>query len=411
MKGLGRMDERGLCVYVDNHKSFYVPDQRQRRANLTVFMVFDRYLLKNLFIATLFTAISLAAVIMLTQSLRFLELIINSGASSFSFFVLTLLALPRFFEVILPIALMIGTVFIYNRMSADSEIVVMKSSGFSPLRLSRPALTLAVIITAVVFLITSWLGPVSVSKMQAMRVGIKAQYSSLLLRDGIFNTVGKDITVYIHKRGNDGELEGLLIHDTRDAEVLPVTVIAKRGVIVSDDEKQQVVVYDGSRQQYNPQTGTLERLDFERYSLDLPEAGPVRQRWREPDERTLYELLNPDAQTRANEKTMREFTVEAHRRVVSPFLAITFTVISLCCLLLGAVDRRGLAWRIVAASGSIIVLQGVYLVSYNLAKESSFGLVLMYILVFLPMVMGWFLLTPQSDAFRSMIKKRMEKLA
>jgi lipopolysaccharide export system permease protein len=95
-------------------------------------MIFDRYLLKNLIIATLFTAISLAAIIMLTQSLRFLELIINSGASGLSFFALTFLALPRFFEVILPIALMIGTVFIYNKMTADSEMVVMRTSGFSP---------------------------------------------------------------------------------------------------------------------------------------------------------------------------------------------------------------------------------------------------------------------------------------
>ena len=118
-------------------------------------MVFDRYLLRNLFWATLFTTLSLAMVIMLTQSLRFLELIINSGASSFSFFTLTFLAMPRFFEVILPIALMISTVFIYNRMSADSEVVVMKAAGFSPLRLARPAITLAVLTTMVVFIVAS----------------------------------------------------------------------------------------------------------------------------------------------------------------------------------------------------------------------------------------------------------------
>ena len=107
-------------------------------------MVFDRYLMKNLLLATLFTALSLAAVIMLTQSLRFLELIINSGASSLSFFALTFLALPRFFEVILPIALMIGVVFIYNRMTTDSEIVVMRASGLSPMRLGQPAFALAI---------------------------------------------------------------------------------------------------------------------------------------------------------------------------------------------------------------------------------------------------------------------------
>lgn len=372
-------------------------------------MVFDRYLLKNLLIATMFTAISLAAVIMLTQSLRFLELIINSGASSLSFFALTMLAMPRFFEVILPIALMIGTVFIYNRMTADSEMIIMRASGFSPLRLSAPAISLAISTTAIVFLIAAWVAPVSVAKMQSMRVTIKAQYSSLLLREGIFNSIGKDLTVYIHQRGKGGELEGLLIHDSRKELKSPVTILAKRGMIVTEDESQQVIVYDGSRQEYNPATGALNRLDFERYSLDLPEAGPVRQRWKEPDERTLLELLNPDAQSRANEKTLREFRTEAHRRFVAPFLAITFTAMSLCCLLLGPLDRRGLGWRIVAAAGSVIVLQGLYLVSYNLAKEGLFGLVLMYALVFVPLATSLFLLSAQSEGLRKTWRARLRK--
>ena len=401
------MDEPRQCGYEDN-KSFSAPRQRQLTAHS---MVFDRYLMKNLLWATLFTALSLAAVIMLTQSLRFLELIINSGASSFSFFALTFLAMPRFFEVILPIALMIGVVFIYNRMSTDSEIVVMRASGFSPMRLGQPAIALAICITAIVFLITSWLAPVALSKMQLMRVTIKAQYSSLLLRDGIFNQVGEDLTVYIHDRNKEGEMEGLLIHDTRGNAKMPVTIIAKRGVIVSDEAGQQVVVYDGSRQEYNAENGSLARLDFERYSLDLPEAGPVRQRWREPDERTLIELLNPGADVRGNEKRSREFLVEAHRRVVSPFLTISFTLVALCCLLLGATNRRGMAWRIVAASACVIVVQGLYLVSYNLAKEGNLGLMLMYLLVFAPLLTAYYLLSPFSENFRIMFKKRMDAIA
>ena len=394
-----------LCRY---HKSFLAPRQRQVTGDI---MVYDRYLMKNLLWATLFTALSLAAVIMLTQSLRFLELIINSGASSFSFFVLTFLAMPRFLEVILPIALMIGVVFIYNRMSADSEIVVMRASGFSPMRLARPALSLAIIVTVIVFFITGWVAPLALSKMQTMRVTIKAQYSSLILRDGIFNQLGNDLTVYIHRRASDGEMQGLLIHDTRGDGSMPVTIIAKRGVIVSEESGQQVIVYNGSRQEYDPETGALGRLDFERYSLDLPEAGPVRQRWREPDERTLSELLNPGPEIRDNPKRARDFKVEAHRRVVSPFLAITFALTALCCLLLGPTNRRGLGWRIVSASACVIVLQGLYLVSYNLAKEGSLGLVLMYVLVFAPMVMSYYLLSPASDAFRVLFRKRIQAVA
>lgn len=371
-------------------------------------MVFDRYLFKNLAFATFFTALSLAMVIMLTQSLRFLELIINSGASSFSFFTLTFLALPRFFEVILPIALMISTVFIYNRMSADSEIVVMRAAGQSPLRLSRPALMLAGVVTLFIFIVSAWLAPMALSQMQLMRVTIKAQYSSLLLRDGIFNQVGSDLTVFISGRDKNGDLEGLMIHDSRKKGAPPVTILAKRGVIVVDEVGQQVMVYDGSRQEYNPETGALSRLDFERYSLELPESGPVRQRYREPDERTLPELLNPDEEVRQNEKIMKDFRIEAHRRFVSPFLAVTFTLVSLCCMLLGHVDRRGLGKRIVIAAGGIILLQGLYLVAYNLAKEGTPGLIMMYALVFGPLLGSAWLLSSRGEHVRALVTGRIK---
>ena len=58
---------------------------------------FDRYLLRQLITALIFISFTLAGVVMLVQSLRFLELVIDSGASSFSFWALTFLSLPRFF--------------------------------------------------------------------------------------------------------------------------------------------------------------------------------------------------------------------------------------------------------------------------------------------------------------------------
>ena len=363
-------------------------------------MIFDRYLFRSLALATLFTALTLAMIILLTQSLRFLELIINSGASGGAFFVLTALALPRFFEVILPLALMISIVFIYNRMAMDSEIVVMRAAGRSPMALATPALTLATVITALLIWITAWLAPVSLAGMQQMRQVIKAQYSTLFFREGVFNNVGDNLTVYVRDRNEEGELVGIVIYDSRDRAAQPVTIIAKRGVIVISDTGQQVLVYDGSRQVLNPVTGVLDRLNFERYSIDLPESGAVRQRWREPEERTLAELLSPDPSVERDMQNRHEFTIEAHRRLVSPFLALTFAVISLACLLLGPVDRRGQSRRMMFAALSVIVLQGLYLGTYNLAVESAWGLALMYALVFGPLGGGLLILSRYGEKIR-----------
>lgn len=368
--------------------------------------LYDRYILKSLGLAALFTSITLAAIILLTQSLKFLELIINAGASSTAFWMLTFLALPRFFEVILPVALMISTVFIYNRMMSDSEIVVMRSAGKSPMELARPAIALGIMVTLILLFITMWLAPVALSSMLKMRQVIKTQYSALLFQEGIFNSVGKDLTVYISNRNSNGEMEGLIIHDSRDTLAAPVTVIAKRGVIVSSDEGQQVLVYDGSRQDFNAKTGALNRLDFERYTIDLPEAAAVKKRWKEPDERTIWQLLHPNENSADDVKYRDALSAEIHRRIVGPFLALSFVGVVLCCLLLGPVNRRGQAKRIFVAVASVILLQSLYLMFINNPDKNLFKLLALYFVVFVPLIASLLVLSSWGEKLRHKIMYR-----
>ncbi|HRJ66403.1 MAG TPA: LptF/LptG family permease, partial [Alphaproteobacteria bacterium] len=105
-------------------------------------MLTTRYLFKNLFSVTVFVAVTLSLVIWLTQSLKLLELVASSDAPPSLFLKLVALTLPRFLEVILPLALVTGILFTYNKMIMDNELVVMRACGFDQFTLARPALTL-----------------------------------------------------------------------------------------------------------------------------------------------------------------------------------------------------------------------------------------------------------------------------
>lgn len=358
--------------------------------------IVDSYVFRNVLVATVFITLVLAVLILLTQSLRFLELVMNSGASGLSFWILTILTLPKFLEVIMPLGLMAGVVFVYNRLTMDSELIVLRALGFSPLRLARPALLLAGFLAVLLFVVMGWIAPVTNAMLQKLRLEIKAEMSTLLFREGVFNQAGKGLMVYVRDRTRKGELEGLLIYDARDPTLSPSTIIANRGVVVSTDEGQQVLVYDGSRQDFDKKTKTLKRLDFSQYTIDLPEPGPVRVRWAEPEERTLSSLLHPDLKDEADRLHRKAFALEVNKRILTPFLALTFTVISLCALLLGSLDRRGQSKRIIAAIGVVVVVQALFLSSYNLAKKSDIGLPMMYLIALLPLVAGLALLIRDS---------------
>lgn len=362
--------------------------------------VFNAYMIKNIAVATLFVALTLSVIIFLTQSLKFLELVIEAGASSSAFWQLTMLALPRFFEVILPLAVMAGVVFIYSRMISDSEIVVLRSSGLSALDLSKPAIIFALVVTVVLLVITMWVGPKSLSKMHEMRQVVKSQFSSMFFKEGVFNQVGKGLTVYIREKDSNGDLHGIMIHDSRDKTKDPSLVIARHGVLVSKDDGFEVLVHEGSRQEFNQRKKILNRLDFERYTIDLPNSGEIRQRWAEPEERTILELLNPDMNDASDVKYLSDFKLEIHKRVISPFLALTFALIGCSSLLLGPYGRRGQVKRIMLAVISVGVLQGLYLSAFNLAGNNVLGLVAMYVLVVAPIVFCLFVMSKASETLR-----------
>lgn len=365
--------------------------------------VFDRYIFKNLLTATAFIAVTLAVVIFLTQSLRFLELVIESGASGGTFWWLTMLAMPRFLEVILPLSLMAGTLFIYNRMTSDSELVAIKSVGYDPGTLAKPAVILSVIVTVFLLANTLWIAPKAISSMQAMRQMVKAQFSAALFREGVFNQMGPGLTVYIRERAKDGELRGLMIYDSRDPEAPPSTVVAKSGSLIAADDGFQVLLNEGSRQEYDRTKGALKRLNFNRYTIELPESKDVAARWQEPDERTLFDLLNPDMSVQRDVESLRDFRIELNRRLISPVFAVVFTMVACAFLLVGPIDRRGQARKIIMAVGVVVMVQGLYIASYNLARQNDLGVLLMWALAIVPLIGSGFFLSGFSENLRRKI--------
>src|SRR3984893_11265717 len=103
----------------------------------------SRYILRQSFSVMLLVTGALTAAVWLAQSLRLVDLIINRGLSAEMFLYLALLILPRFLDIVLPIGAFIAVLFIFNRLTSESELVAMRSVGFSHLALARPVLILA----------------------------------------------------------------------------------------------------------------------------------------------------------------------------------------------------------------------------------------------------------------------------
>jgi lipopolysaccharide export system permease protein len=355
-----------------------------------------RYVLRQSLGAMLFVTVALTAAIWLAQSLRLIDLIVNRGLSLGLFLYLAVLILPRFLDIVIPIAIFIAVLFTYSKLMAESEIVVMRAAGLSPIRLAYPGLLLATAAVAVLFAFSAYLMPASNRAFKDLQFEIRNQFVSAVIQEGTFTPISDQITVYVRNRELNGELSGLLVQDERDRNKV-VTLIAERGAFVDIDAGARVLMQNGTRQQYDRTTGKLSVLSFDRYTLDLEElrdAPGVRER--EPSERDLLDLwFGP---SRRDSSTSKAAIVERHVRLLAPLTPFVFVLIPLACLLSGEFNRRGQSRRVLLAVLLAFLFQAADLGMRNVANRQLAAIPVLYAMIALPIAAGLWMLV--RDAFR-----------
>ena len=354
---------------------------------------FTRYVLRQLFVGMILVTSGLTCVIWLSQSLRFIEMIVNRGLSMGMFVYLTVLLLPNFLVIVLPIALFTVVVFTYSKLISDRELVVMRAAGLSQTALAKPALILALIVVAVGYALNLYIVPETYTKFRNLQWDIRYSYSHILLREGAFNEVTKGITVYVRQRTSDGQLLGILVHDQRDKES-PFTLMAAKGAMVDTDEGARVVMFNGNRQSVDKGTNKLSILYFDRYVFDLATTQEVLdERHREPRERKVGELLNiRESGENLDPRDFGKMVAEGHKRLVSPLSALGFTLVGLACLIAGSFSRRTQTRQVCLAIAVMVVLQGSALGLENLIAKNLDLIPLFYLHGILPIVVAYLIM-------------------
>ena len=357
-----------------------------------------RYVFGQLFVATILVTFTVTCAVWLTQSLRFIELIVNRGLSIGSYLYLTMMLLPSFLATLLPIGVFAAVLFTYNRLTTDSELIVMRAVGLGPVRLAWPAVVLAFVATVVNYGLTLYAMPLSYREFKDMESDVRSNYSALVLREGAFNTVSDGVTVYIREREADGGLRGIIIHDGRD-KAKAVTIIAEHGVLAQTDDGERIIMVNGNRQVLERASGKISLLYFERYSADLGRtgtAGATQQRWRQPRERFLTELFDPgDSEMDRTNRYLLQ--AEGHTRLTSPLYPLVFTLVALGVLLPGDYNRRGQGRRILIAVLLMIVLQSGAVFWTGVAAKHASLIPAIYGNVLAPIAAAlyWLLRTPR----------------
>lgn len=335
--------------------------------------------MKQLAVPMLFITFSLTGVIWLSQSLKFVEKLIN-GLPVSTFLYLSILLLPGILKYTLLLGIFFGTLFAFNKLYSDSELIVMWSAGLSKWALARPALYLALLTALVLYFLGFFLTPYGIRTVDELRLEWQDSLASVVLREGVFNSLAGGVTVYIREKSSTGELLGILVHDERVPEK-PVTYMAERGAFIKTDEGPRFVMNTGNLQEVAKDDAKLSLLYFDQYILDISQFGKERNAtWLKPEHRYLMELIKPEQSERIQREGWK-LKAELHQRLVLPLYAVSLVFIALAGVLSGEFSRRGQVKRIsVAATTGVALLIG----AMALFRASGDSILITPTLYFLP---------------------------
>jgi lipopolysaccharide export system permease protein len=353
-----------------------------------------RYVGRQIALAILFITIALTLSVWLTQTLRFIDTIVNSGLPLGLTFEFLILLIPGLLSIILPIAVFVGVMFVYWKLMNDRELVVMQSVGLSPLALARPALMVAVIATGIAYGLSLYLLPTSYRSFKEFQIRIRNDFAQILLPEGVFSNVSDGLTIYARQRGDGGVLQGLIVYDGREAG-RPIIYTAVEGIVSSTATGPRLTMHDGTYQDTDPALGHISILYFDRMAISVADpSGLQGQRTLTAWERYLPELFNP-VDLPPGDPLRRVLIVEGHQRLLYPLYTLTFAMLGLALIAPAASDRSRQRLAMAAASLAVIGLQGVNLTLRNLANAEPGLAPLMYIGPLVPLVAATLLLFKQ----------------
>ncbi|MGH6967926.1 MAG: LptF/LptG family permease [Stellaceae bacterium] len=329
------------------------------------------YVFRQTLMVALSVGVIFSAAVWLLQSLRLVDLIVNRGLSIGLFLYLAVLILPRFVDVVLPIAIFTAIVFVYAKLIAESELVVMRASGMSQWALAKPALLIGAVGMITLYAMAFYFLPACNRAFKDLQFEIRNKFAAALIQEGVFNTLSDTLMVYVKERDSKGDLLGLIIQNTSDQDK-PLTISAERGALVDTPDGPHILMVNGTRQQFDRLTGKLSSLSFKSYTLDLSEMqNAPTLRDRQPDEFYLSDLLdnlgNP------------ALVVELNMRLAGPLTALSMAAIPILCLLPGEFNRRGQARRILAAIAVALAMEIVDIGLTNLARSTMTVIPLIYV--------------------------------
>ena len=194
----------------------------------------DRYVLREV-VGPLGLGFLLYTFILLIRFLfQSAEMIIRQGLPVVTVGKLLVFTLPNILVLTIPMSLLFAVLVAIGRLASDSELVAMRASGISLLRLYRPILLLAGLLTAVNLVLMLVALPWGNAALQALSMEILTRGGTqAMVQPRVFHEEWRGKVLYVSEQSLGGAWQGIFLAGTAPTAENEITV-ADRGEVQVD---------------------------------------------------------------------------------------------------------------------------------------------------------------------------------
>ncbi|MCG6857700.1 MAG: LPS export ABC transporter permease LptF [Salaquimonas sp.] len=369
----------------------------------------ERYIFKRAGIAALATLGSLAGVVWIIQALRQVDVFTTKGQSILAYLALTTLAIPMLILAVIPIALLLATIYAVNTMNSNSELVVVNASGASNWVLVKPLLVLALLCSLFTGLVGHFVSPWSLLTLKVFTTQMRADLVSVLVREGQFTKLDNGVVFHIARREAGGVLSGILISDEREPGK-SVIFTASKGYVQRQDDGAYLLLQNGEIQQRTADSTNLTIIKYDSYIFDLSTfTRKIKLSNLRPKERTTPELFNPDPDDPYFKERPGLYRSQIHERFSEMLWPFAYVLVMLAFIGQARSSRQNYGSAIGAGMLLVTILRGTAFSAVAATKGDESIVWLVYALPLIGIVGGsWFLVTNKPVGLPRVVQERVD---
>ena len=295
------------------------------------FKIIDRYVSREVIAPFALGVLLLTFALVTGRLLKLTEMVVNHGVTLGDVASLIGYIMPAFLGLTFPMAVLIGVLMGFGRMSGDRELIAARACGMSLYRLAAPVIGFAL----AVYALSSWLSfvvtPWANSHLREELFQLTQTRSTAGLREKIFNRNLPGMVVYVDRvAASDGTLYGVMISDARNPGQQN-TIIARSGIVVPDEPHRAITLrlYDGSVFGVEASNDTSHVTSFRIYDVSVRPDEGLGVGFLDPEEMTAAALRATISQARAVGKPDRDAETELASRYTLPFTTILFAMLGI----------------------------------------------------------------------------------